>query len=194
MFKKQWISRFLVLLMLASPVSVLAAEPAKAEASKGALVITSDQLDMSDQQQSAIFSGHVLAEDGAMRLSADRMIVFYHATKKGVGPMGRIHQIRAEGQVILEQNQHRGTADVALYRVGPRTLELIGKENNAVVQQGEDRLEGKNMVLTMGANQEIRRVSVSGGSSQRVKARITSKEGEKFGLLPERGAEAPANE
>ncbi len=142
----------------------------------GPLEINSDRLEMDEKKQVAIFSGRVRAKDGGMRLAADRMTVYYYRKGKGRGIKANssgVREVRAEGRVKLEEGKNRGSAERMVYRIGKQTLELLGREKNAIIQYGDDRLEGKQIVLTIGADRHIQKVSVRGGDRKRVSARIT---------------------
>ncbi|MBF0191100.1 MAG: lipopolysaccharide transport periplasmic protein LptA [Magnetococcales bacterium] len=134
------------------------------------LSITSDRLDMDDRNQVATFMGHVVADDGRMRLSADRMTVRYDKKPKG---HGGVREVKAEGQVVIQQERDRGTADVVHYQFDKRTLELVGNEREATIRRGDDQLTGRRILVTLDGEQRISKVSVQGGENRRVSARIT---------------------
>ncbi|MBF0263441.1 MAG: hypothetical protein HQL97_16570, partial [Magnetococcales bacterium] len=135
-----------------------------------ALSITSDRLEMDDKNQVAIFSGHVVADDGRMRLSAEKMTVRYDKRMKG---NGGVREVKAEGRVTIQQERDHGTADVALYQVDKRVVELVGNERDATVRRGDDQLTGKRILVTLNNHQRIDKVSVQGAENRRVSARIT---------------------
>ncbi|MBF0272869.1 MAG: hypothetical protein HQL98_12505 [Magnetococcales bacterium] len=134
------------------------------------LSITSDRLDMDDRNQVATFMGHVVADDGRMRLSSDRMTVRYDKKAKGGGG---VREVKAEGQVVIQQERDRGTADVVNYQFEKRTLELVGNEREATIRRGDDQLTGRRILVTLDNEQRISKVSVQGGENRRVSARIT---------------------
>lgn len=135
-----------------------------------ALSITSDRLEMDDKNQVAIFSGHVVADDGRMRLTSEKMTVRYDKRMKG---NGGVREVKAEGRVTIQQERDHGTADVALYQVDKRVVELIGNERDATVRRGDDQLTGKRILVTLNPQQRIDKVSVQGAENRRVSARIT---------------------
>ncbi|MBF0627090.1 MAG: hypothetical protein HQL91_02610 [Magnetococcales bacterium] len=143
---------------------------AQAEPRTIPLSITSDRLDMDDQNQVATFTGHVVADDGRMRVSANRMTVHYDKKAKS---SGGVREVKAEGQVVIQQDRDRGTADVVLYQFDKRTLELTGNEHEAVVRRGDDQLTGRRILVSLDKEQRINKVSVLGGENRRVSARIT---------------------
>lgn len=140
----------------------------------GIMTVYSDRLDMDEKKQVAVFSGNVRAADGQMKLAADRMTVYYFKGKgRGRSRRGGIRKVLAVGHVVIQQANNKGVAESAVYKLKQQTLELMGRKKNAVIEHGDNRLEGKHIVLTIGKNRRIEKVSVKGGSRRRVSARIT---------------------
>ncbi len=165
-----WINAFFLVLLLCS----LGGREVQAQSK--ALSITADRLEMNDKHHVAIFIGHVVADDGRMRLSAEKMTVFYHKQNAGssVDGGGGVNEVKAEGQVVIHQDKDKGMADVVHYKLAQRTLELIGKEKDASIRRGDDVLTGRRVLLTLDQDKRISKVSVFGNEHQRVSARITS--------------------
>ena len=147
----------------------------------GGLTITSDRMELDDKRRTAIFFGHVRAQEKRMALSSDKMTVNYHkrdrrakAVKKGTSEHAEqiIAEIRAVGHVELVQGAHHGTAEEMIYRVEKQTLERLGRKKNATIRYGKDRLEGKRIFLTIADDHSISKISVQGGKKRRVSARI----------------------
>lgn len=165
---------------------------ALAETGAGGFVITSDRLEMDETTRTAVFVGSVRAEEKNLRLSADKMTVDYHRKAHGshkrlLGAQGGVDTIHAVGHVVLVQGKSRGVAGRMVYRVNARKLEMIGQAGNASILHGKDRLEGQRILLTLGADRRIVKVSVQGGQKKRVSARITPS-----GSDDERGKRVPA--
>ena len=142
------------------------------------IVITSDRLEMDDKKHTAIFQGDVRANENKLNLSADKMIVRYYrknrrSSKKKQSRQSGVDSIKAEGNVVLLQGDSRGIAEKMVYRVQSRTLEMLGIHKKASIRHGADRLEGKKILLTLGLDRSISKVSVQGGGRQRVSARIS---------------------
>jgi lipopolysaccharide export system protein LptA len=139
----------------------------------GGLVITADRLEMDEKMAAATFSGAVVAREGEMVLFADKMEVYYYKKSKvGKVPGGGVKQVLAFGHVILEQSANKGRADRAEYIVGQRKLTLIGKKKIASIVHAGDKLSGKRILLVLGGDGSIKKVSVLGGGRQRVSASI----------------------
>lgn len=150
-----------------------------------ALTITSDRMELDDNQQVAIFTGAVQAEEKQMKLTADKMTVTYRRHKpdpntpaQQKSTRGGVEKIWAVGGAELVQGESRGKAEEMIFLVDKQTLELLGKTKNASIHHGRDRLEGMRIFLTIGADQTISKISVQGGKQQRVSARITPPEEE----------------
>ncbi|MEO5365049.1 MAG: hypothetical protein H7831_01560 [Magnetococcus sp. WYHC-3] len=167
------------LAVLTAPSPARCADPA--DNASEALVVTADRLEMDDAKGTAVFSGNVLAVEREMSLSAERMVVLYRNTRSKTR-RNRIHEIHAEGWVILKQGEHLGTAAKARYTVADRILELIGaapdnpgRHGGAMIQRGEDRLVGETIRLSLDERGGIEKMSVkSGKGGERVRARISS--------------------
>lgn len=156
-----------------------------AEAKTDAFVITSDRLEMDEQKHIAVFLGRVHAKEKKMELTAEKMTVRYHTSKKRAGSgqnilrkRGGVNQVIAEGRVILVQGESRGSAEEMIYRVKERTLEMLGRKKDASIHHGQDRLQGRKILLTLGPDQSIVKVSVQGDRRRRVSAHITPSEEE----------------
>ncbi|MBF0182355.1 MAG: hypothetical protein HQM03_20255 [Magnetococcales bacterium] len=144
---------------------------ASAPPQAAALSVTSDRLEMDDKNQVAHFIGHVAADNGRMRMTANRMTVFYD--KKRKAGAGGVREVKAEGQVVITEERNKGKADVVIYHLEKRTLELVGKESDASVQRGDDLLTGKQILVNLDRDHRIGKVAVQGGENRRVTARIT---------------------
>lgn len=161
--------RLLVVLVGLALIGPHVTAPANAA---GALEIDADRMEMDDKRQTAVFSGKVRAKDGQMRLTADQMTVHYFK-KGGKNRRSGVREVLARGHVTLVEGNNRGFADRMVYRIRQQTLELLGGTKNAEITYGDDRLAGKQIVLTIGRDRHIEKVSVVGGNSKRVSARIT---------------------
>lgn len=163
-------------LLLAAPW--VHAEPAQ---EKQPLVITSDRLEMDDKRHQATFSGHVLVVEGAMRMTAETMTVVYQQETKKKGNRTEVREVRAEGQVRLQDGVHQGSAGRAHYDTQRRTLELIGggKEPATIQSEGQNRLEGEKILLQLSQERRVEKVVAEGGEGGRVRARISPETGEK---------------
>ncbi|MBF0435718.1 MAG: LptA/OstA family protein [Magnetococcales bacterium] len=149
------------------------------------LLVTSDTLEMDQKRQVAVFTGHVEANDGSMHLTSDKMTVHYvMKSPTGTGG-GNVREVKVDGNVVLTQGESHGTGQHAVYNVINRTLELIGGDKEASITRGKDHVTGRRILLTLGTDMRIDKMSVQGGDKKRVSARITqSGRVEGSGLAP----------
>lgn len=131
------------------------------------LEITSQQLEVFQQEQKSIFSGDVVAQQGEMTLYTDRLTVIFDGQND-------VSRIEAAGRVRIEEPLRNARGDHAVFDRDADTLVLSG---NAEVVQGENRITGDEITLFIGQNRSIVRSKESG----RVRAVI----------LPEKKAESP---
>ncbi|MBF0370553.1 MAG: hypothetical protein HQL52_13960 [Magnetococcales bacterium] len=162
-------------LLVALLLLVLGCQPAAAWAEAGDLTITSNSLEMDDKRQTVVFKGSVKAMDGEMWLAADKMTVRYNSDTQAQKTGERIRSIRADGNVVIKNSGHHGMASAAVYEINERTLKLLGGKNNAVINKGKDRVEGKTILLRIGQDRRIEKSSVLGEKGGRVSVRISPK-------------------
>ncbi|MBF0162320.1 MAG: hypothetical protein HQL88_08525 [Magnetococcales bacterium] len=170
----------------------------------GGLTITAERMELDDARQMAIFSGNVRADEKRIHLTADKMTVHYRKrdrrrpaqspAQKSATPERTeqlIAKIRAEGHVVLVQGDNRGLAEEMIYMVDQKTLDMLGQKENAAIHYGQDRLEGKRILLTIADDHTISKISVQGGEDRRrVSARITPPEERDSAPSPPAGQKA----
>lgn len=164
----------------ATPVAPSASTPSTSAApptpSQG-LTITSDTLEMDDRQQTATFSGSVVAVDGEMRLTARRMTVHYSAGEGGVGGQ-KVEEVVAEGEVVIVEKDSEGRGAQARYWTQKDLMELHSPDGTASIQRGKEHLRGRTIRIHLGADRRITRLEALGGGPKggpgggRVTARI----------------------
>ncbi|MBF0422790.1 MAG: hypothetical protein HQL73_07340 [Magnetococcales bacterium] len=166
-------------------LAVAALSVARVSYASEGLSVTSDTLEMDQKRQVAIFTGNVVADDGSMHLTSEKMTVYY-SMKSSAGGGGNVREVKVDGNVVLTQGESRGTGQHAVYNVPHRTLELIGGDKEASIYRGKDHVMGKRILLTLGSDMRIDRMSVQGGDKKRVSARITpSGKVESGGVIPD---------
>ena len=149
----------LAVLALAAPASAVPAwaapaagqiKPAARGEAREPISISSDRLEADDSKGVIQFIGAVVARQGSLVLTCDRMKVFYTAPPPGrpgpgASPLasgGReIDRVEGFGQVKMVDGRNRAVGDHALYLAHniPRRLILTGE---ARVWQGRDSLAG----------------------------------------------------
>ncbi len=108
--------------------------------------VTSDQLNVSQADGTAVFSGNVLVVQGEMRLSSDKVRVEYGA--KGSKNAGRIARMHASGNVVMVTPQEAAEADEAVYSIDSGSVVLSG---NVILTQERNALSGERLVVDLNA-------------------------------------------
>ena len=159
-------NRYLILIFLAILLCVGtvvgAAQSVPTIDTRKPLEILSQQLEVLQQDNKSIFSGDVVATQGDMTLSADKLIVFFVDENT-------IERLEATGNVRFSQLDRTATAEKAVYLQEQGVLSLIGK---AHVEQGMNTVAGDEIVFYTRENRSV----VKGSSQKRVKAVIVQEE------------------
>lgn len=136
--------------------------------------INSDSLEVLQNESRAIFSGHVVAVQGQMRLKSDKMIVHYRKAEeqKGGSAEGKsaIDKIEVQGNVFLSSPEETASGASGTYDVTREEVVLI---NNVVVTRGQNVLKGDRLTYNLGTGKSV--ISSAGatqetGKKQRVRA------------------------
>ena len=107
--------------------------------------ITSDRLDLDQAQGSAVFSGAVRVGQGALRLAADRVEVFYD---EGGAASGTVRSMQATGNVTLSNGAEAAEAESAVYDVATGTVSM---EGDVLLTQGKNALSSQRMKIDLNA-------------------------------------------
>ena len=127
-------------------------------------VITSDRLIYDYKQKFALFEGNVVVVDPRIKITADKMTVFFT-------PSNKVSAIKCEGRVVIQQTDKVARAALATYDVASGDIVLTGGRPS--VQSGKDTLTGdpiifnrdRNTVRVEGTQQKPRLVIVPGNDS-----------------------------
>ncbi len=127
--------------------------------------ITADALEVREAESRAIFTGEVVAGQGALRLTAQTLSVWYVA-RDGADPAagaggGDIDRLRAEGGVFLSSGSETARGDWADYDVASGVVTMGG---GVVLAQGDNAIRGERLVVDL--NRGVGRVE--GGRVQSV--------------------------
>lgn len=98
--------------------------------------VTADNLDVNQNDGTAVFTGNVLIGQGEMRLSAPRVLVVYKKDRTGV------QALQASGGVTLVSGEDAAEAQKADYNVETGMIELQG---DVLLVQGVNALSGDRM-------------------------------------------------
>ncbi len=121
--------------------------------------ITSQRLEVLQQQRQSIFSGDVVAQQGDMTLRAETLIAFFQKDQN------QIERLEATGNVRVIQLDRMATAEKATFYQLEEVLTLSGQ---AEVKQGENSIFGDEITLFLKENRSLVESSTHG----RVKAVI----------------------
>lgn len=133
--------------------------------SKAPIEIVSDSLEVRQAEGKAIFTGEVVAEQGTLKLTADRLTVSYE-TGEAARETGEIRHMRAEGNVFLSNGSETARGAWADYDIPAGTMRMGG---DVVLTQGENAISGEQLVINL--DQGTGRMEGAGGG--RVKSVFT---------------------
>ncbi len=100
--------------------------------------VTSDNLNVNQNDGTAIFTGNVVIGQGEMRLSAPRVLVVYLADQSG------IETLNATGGVTIVSGEDAAEASRADYNVQTGLIEMYG---DVLLIQGVNALTGDKMFI-----------------------------------------------
>ncbi|HEY7585181.1 MAG TPA: lipopolysaccharide transport periplasmic protein LptA [Candidatus Deferrimicrobiaceae bacterium] len=157
-----------VFLILAAVVSAAAAQerrtPGAEEAANRPIEITADRLSADSLRNSVAFDGNVVATQGDVTLSAERLFAEY---SRGSGV---IEKIVAEGNVLVRQEDKEARAARAVFYNIEQRIVLSG---GADLTQAGNTVKGEAVTIYLREN----RSTVTGGEGGRVRAVIHPKGG-----------------
>lgn len=162
--------------------------------------ISSDALDVLQDQHKAIFTGNVIATQGTTNMRSKKMTVYYHdansgeKNKNGESAQG-ISRIDAEGDVLFTTPQETAKGDFAVYHVENNTIDLTGA--NVTLTRDKNILKGTHMIHNMTTGRSVltsgNGATVSGGKPARVHGLFVPKAAEKPAeKTPAKTTDAPA--
>ncbi len=100
--------------------------------------VTADNLNVNQDDGTAVFTGNVLIGQGEMRLSAPRVLVVYKSDQSG------IEKLEATGGVTLVSGEDAAEAQRADYDIDSGLIEMQG---NVLLVQGSNSLTGDTMFV-----------------------------------------------
>lgn len=116
--------------------------------------ITADSLQVNQSEQTATFKGEVVAGQGTLRLTAERVVVDYGEGEGESGGAeaapgtGRIERLRAEGSVFLSNGSETAKGEWADYDVSGGIVTMGGE---VVLTQGENAISGESLRIDLNA-------------------------------------------
>lgn len=155
-------------------------------ASKAPVEINADNLEVLQQENKAIFTGHVIAVQGDVHLKSEKMTVFYKSTEpqdkitnkekeakaSAITPENNsIQKIIVEQNVFLSTSEETASGDHGIYDLENHKIFL---NDNVVLTRGQNTLKGDRLVYdfstgksTMNAGGNT--LNSTSGKRQRVK-------------------------
>lgn len=139
---------------------------------KAPIEVTSDSLEVLQEDNKAIFTGHVVVIQGKVRLKADKMTVHYAGKQdsqkkpepkktkeagKGDNPETAIKKIEAEGSVFLSTPMETASGASGVYDVDRQEIRL---NDNVVLTRGKNVLKGSRLTYSFATGKS----SLTGGS------------------------------
>jgi lipopolysaccharide export system protein LptA len=106
--------------------------------------ITSDSLQLDQAGGTALFQGTVKVGQGALRLAADQVKVFYAQGENGA--QGAVERMEAEGNVTLSNGTEAAQAGRAVYEVASGQVRM---EGDVVLTQGQNALSSRNLDIDL---------------------------------------------
>lgn len=152
---KRWLGSGWLILWMLTGAAAQAAPPALGSGNKP-IEITSDTLEVMQETHKAIFSGHVVAIQGDMRLKADRMIVHYRQQEqKGKQvpdkqEQGAVSKIEAEGNVFMSTPKETASGARGVYDVDTKIINLY---NQVVLTRDQNVLKGDTLTYNLASGQ-----------------------------------------
>ena len=141
--------------ILVSLLLVLAASgrPSVAQSLPGAghdadqpIEINADSLEVQQDKQIAVFRGNVDAIQGAIRLKADELKVYYRTGGSSADLNGAIVRIDALGRVFISSPSETAQGDAGVYDVAGKQITLTG---SVVLTRGQNVIRGQRLVMNM---------------------------------------------
>ncbi len=137
--------------------------------------ISSDKLEVHQQENRAIFTGNVIAVQGKIRLTSDVMIIHYRQQKSELaatsvpaappvakpaptasgtqGTLGAISLIEVEGNVFVATPEESAKGDKGNYQVDEKLLHLYG--SNVILTRDKNILRGTELVYNLETGQSV---------------------------------------
>ena len=139
------------LMLLAAMVSAANVNAQQGTAHDTALPIeiAADALEVQQDKQIAVFSGNVDAQQGSIKLRADRIWVYYQGDAAEDAAQA-ISKIDAEGKVFFSSGTETAEGDQGTYNVDNGVITLTGE---VVLTQGNNVIKGNRVVFDLTTGQ-----------------------------------------
>jgi len=108
--------------------------------------IAADTLEVRQDQNLAIFSGNVQAQQGAIRLKAEMLQVHYRPQQGEASVQGAISRIDAKGKVFFSSPGQTAQGDSGVYDVDKSLITMLG---NVVLTRDNNVIRGNRLLLNL---------------------------------------------
>ena len=118
--------------------------------------IESEQLEVHQDENVALFSGHVVARQGQTVLKSDKLTVYYTGSPLGDAQAQasqqpqQIRRLEATGNVLVTSADQTASGESAVFDTAANTIVLTG---NVVLTQGETVIRGARLNINVATNQ-----------------------------------------
>ena len=146
-------------ILLGAGLSMLAGGAALAQQK---VQITADTFTVTEADQEAVFTGHVVVNHPTVIVHADKVVATY-----GAGGTSDIKTFEATGNVELKTSDQDATGERAIFTPGDQLLRLTG---NVVVTNSGGTVNSSELVVNLQTNVS----TFTGGNSGRVTGVFTS--------------------
>ncbi len=148
--------------------------------------INADQLEVFQEENRAVFTGHVVAIQDKVRLKAERMNVFYRESEekeKKAEQQNAIDKIEVEGGVFLSTPEETASGDRGVYDVKNQRIVL---NSNVILTRGKNTLKGNALTydFTTGKSKMTGGATTSTGGKDRVRALFVPEKKKESGKKP----------
>jgi lipopolysaccharide export system protein LptA len=173
----------LALCVATEAVAATAKAPVPFAGNKGTPIdVTSDQLDVQQENNIAIFTGHVVAIQGNMRLTSQKMVVHYKQREQGDAgkpkksgddaiSQSSIEKIDVEGDVFLTTPTQTASGATGVYDLDQHTITL---NTGVVLTKDKNTLKGDHLLYHVDTGKSTLTSDSSpqqtGGKGKRVRA------------------------
>lgn len=143
--------------------------------------VVSNKMEAFQVKNMVVFSGKVEAQQGDIKLTTDRLSIYYKKKSDGkkekigekeLDVAGDLDRIEANGNVIITQKELTATGDEAVYDQGSAQFVMTGKP---VLKQGKNVIKGCKVIIYVNENRgEVQKCDAE--NSGRVSAIISPKD------------------
>ena len=132
--------------------------------------INADTLEVFQEENRAVFTGHVVAIQGDVRLKSEKMNVFYRNTENKEDAQNAIKKIDVSGSVFLSTPEETASGNFGTYDVENNKIHL---NDNVVLTREKNVLKGNKLTYDMNSGRSViggGAKATQGGKKDRVRA------------------------